>query len=76
MWLDKINSLKISATPPVEEVEVKAGRTSASMECGKGRERLSDFTWKIGYQQIKADVLDEKWEDLPAERYTTMYTIV
>jgi len=60
---------KKRATPPVEEVEVKAGRTSASMECGKGRERLSDFTWKIGYQQIKADVLDEKWEDLPAERF-------
>jgi len=59
---------KKKASPPVTEVEVKAGRSSPFMQCD-ATDKLSTITWFIGYQEGKSTVLEEKWENLPADRF-------
>jgi len=55
-------------TPPVTEIEAKAGRDSPKMACVSA-DRLSAITWKVGRQELKQSILDEKWEDLQDVRF-------
>merc|ERR1711973_355713 len=49
-------------------IEAKAERDSPKMVCVSA-DRLSAITWKVGKQELKADILDEKWEDLQDVRF-------